>query len=87
VREASGELAAAGLRAGDGGEDGGTAAGSAYLGGETWRPADPGSLLAAVVRAVVAEQDARHPVAQWRQVSGLADRAAQDALLARAAER
>ncbi|MFF7840410.1 hypothetical protein ACFZC6_16520 [Streptomyces ossamyceticus] len=89
VREASGELTAAGLRAGDGGEDGGTAAGTAYLGGEVWRPADPGSLLAAVVRAVVAEQDARHPVARWRQVAGLADRAAQAELLetARAAVR
>jgi hypothetical protein len=87
VREASGELVGAGLRAGDGGEDGGTAAGVAHLDGEVWRPADAGSLLGAVVRSAVAAQDPRHPVARWVQVSGMADRAAQDALLARAAER
>lgn len=87
VRQTSGELTAAGLRAGDGGEDGGSVAGAVHLGGEKWAPVDAASLLAAVVRAVVAEQDARHPVAQWRQLSGLADRVAQDALLARAATR
>lgn len=87
VREVSGELLGAGLRAGEGGEDGGTAAGVVHLDGEQWRPADAGSLLAAVVRSAVAAQNPRHPVAQWRQVSGLADQAAQDALRSRAAGR
>jgi len=87
VQQTSAEFVAAGLRAGEGGADGGTTAGTVALGGETFRPADPGSLLGAVVRSVVAAQDARHPVAQWRQAAGLADRAAQAALLERAAER
>ncbi|MEU1556780.1 hypothetical protein ABZ517_29335 [Streptomyces scabiei] len=87
VREASAELVAAGLRSGEDGQFGGATAGVVHLGGEVWRPADAASVLAAVVRSAVAEQDARHPVARWQQVSGLADRSAQAELLARAAAR
>lgn len=87
VQQVSAELVVAGLRAGEGGEDGGTAGGVVHLGGEVWRPADAPSLLAAVARSAVAAQDPRHPVARWRQVAGPADRAAQDELLTRAVER
>ncbi|UXY28571.1 hypothetical protein [Streptomyces sp. HUAS TT20] len=87
VRETAAGLKARGLSAGEGGEDGGTTGGVVHLGGETWRPADAPSLLAAVARSAVAARDPRHPVARWRQVAGLADRAAQDELLAKAAER
>lgn len=88
VQETAAELVAAGLRAGEGGEDGGSTAGTVHLGGETWRSADPGSLLAAVLQAVVASRDARHPLAQLRwQLGGLAEKAARDALLERAAGR
>lgn len=86
VRSTAAELKARGLSA-DNGEFGGTAGGVVHLDGEVWRPADAGSLLAAVARSAVAAQDPRHPVAQWRQVAGLADQAAQDVLRARAAER
>ncbi|MFE7837450.1 hypothetical protein ACFU53_15850 [Streptomyces sp. NPDC057474] len=87
VREASAELFHAGLRAGEDGQFGGATTGVVHLGGEVWRPADAGSLLAAVVRSAVAAQDARHPAAQWRPLAGLADQAAQAELLARAAGR
>ncbi|WNZ11485.1 hypothetical protein [Streptomyces sp. 11x1] len=89
VRQVSGELLGAGLRAGDGGVDGGTAAGTVHLGGETWRAADPGSLVAAVMQAAVAAHDRRHVFAQarWGQMGGLVEAQARAELLARAAGR
>ncbi|MFJ3229773.1 hypothetical protein [Streptomyces sp. NPDC086787] len=87
VRETAAGLKARGLAAGEGGEDGGTAGGVVHLGGEVWRPADAPSLLASVARSAVAARDPRHPVARWRQVVGLPDRAAQVELMARAAVR
>ncbi|MEU8752027.1 hypothetical protein AB0C88_16190 [Streptomyces chartreusis] len=89
VRQASGELTAAGLRAGEGGPDGGGTGGVVHVGGEVWRPADGGALLGSVMQAAVAAADARHPLAQlrWAQLGGLADKAARDELLARAVER
>lgn len=87
VRAMAADLKGRGLSADDGQALGGTAGGVVHLGGEVWRPADAPSLLAAVARSAVAARDPRHPVAQWRQLVGLADRAAQDALLTRAAER
>lgn len=89
VREVSGELLGAGLRAGEGGKDGGTAAGAVHLGGEQWRPADAGSLVAAVMRSAVAAHDRQHVFAQVRfgQMGGLVEAQARAELLARAAER
>ncbi|MBT1098326.1 hypothetical protein [Streptomyces sp. Tu102] len=89
VRQVSGELVAAGLRAGEGGPDGGGTGGVVHLGGEVWRPADGGALLDSVMQAAVAAGDARHPLAQlrWAQLGGLAEKAARDELLARAVER
>lgn len=89
VREASGELMAAGLRAGEGGPDGGGVDGSVHLGGEQWRGAEPGSVVAAVMQSVVAAYDGRHPLAQlrWAQLGGLVETQARADLLARAAER
>ncbi|MCZ4515673.1 hypothetical protein O3Q52_47725 [Streptomyces sp. ActVer] len=87
VRSTAAELKARGLSADDGQDMGGTVGGVVHLDGEVWRPADAGSLLAAVARSVVAAQNPRHPVAQWRQVAGLADQAAQDVLRAKAAGR
>lgn len=89
VQQTAAELVAAGLRAGDGGADGGTTAGTVVLGGETFRPADPGSLLGAVMQAVVAAYDQRHPLAalRWGQMGGLAEKTARDELLAKAAVR
>lgn len=87
VREAAADLRGRGLDGANGQGFGGTAGGVVHLDGEVWRPADAASLLAAVARSAVAAQDARHPVARWRQVAGLADQAAQDALRAKAAGR
>ncbi|HET9326434.1 MAG TPA: hypothetical protein VFQ05_06675 [Candidatus Eisenbacteria bacterium] len=89
VREASGELMAAGLRAGEGGPDGGGVDGSVHLGGEQWRGAEPGSVVAAVMQSVVAAYDGRHPLAQlrWAQLGGLVETQARAELLARAAGR
>lgn len=88
VREAAGDLRSRGLSS-DGGQDlGGTAGGVVHVGGEVWRPADAGALLAAVASSAVAEREPRHPLAaqRWRRVGGAAVVAGQDALL-RAAER
>ncbi|MEV4864273.1 hypothetical protein [Streptomyces ossamyceticus] len=87
VRSTAAELKARGLSADDGQDMGGTAGGVVHLDGEKWAPADPGSLLVAVTRSAVTAQNPRHPAAQWRPVTGLADQAAQDALLRTAAER
>lgn len=89
VREVSAELVAAGLRAGDGGEDGGSAVGVVHLAGETWRPADAGAMVAAVMQSAVAARDRRHVFAQlrWGQMGGMAEAQARAELLARAAER
>lgn len=89
VREASGELIGAGLRADVGGEDGGTTVGAARLGGEVWRAAEPGAVLAEVMRSVVAAYDQRHVFAQTRfgQMGGMAEAQARAELLARAAGR
>ncbi|MFM9694534.1 hypothetical protein [Streptomyces europaeiscabiei] len=87
VRASAADLCGRGLDGANGQDLGGTTGGVVHLDGETWQPADAASLLAAVVRSAVATQDARHPVARWQQVAGLADRAAQDVLLARAAAR
>jgi hypothetical protein len=84
VRQTSAELQGKGLRAGDGGDDGGARDGSVHLGGETWRPADGPGLVAYVLSATVAAHDRHHPLAQqrWRQVGGVAAQAGAQALLA-----
>lgn len=89
VREVSAELCGAGLRAGDGGVDGGGADGVVHLGGEQWRPADPGSVVAAVMQSAVAAHDRQHVFAQvrWSQMGGMGEARARAELLARAAER
>jgi hypothetical protein len=89
VRETAGVLVGAGLRVGEGGEDGGGLDGSVHLGGERWRGAEPGSVVAAVLQGVVAGYDGRHPLAQlkWGQLGGVVEKAARDALLERAAGR
>ncbi|WJV47652.1 hypothetical protein [Streptomyces flavofungini] len=89
VREVSAELVGVGLRAGDGGEDGGSAAGAVRLGGETWRAADAGAMVAAVMQAAVAAHDRQHVFAQlrWAQLGGVAEAQARAELLARAVER
>lgn len=89
VREVSGELVGGGLRAGDGGEDGGSVDGSVRLGDEQWRGAEPASVVAAVMQSVVASYDGRHPLAQlrWGQLGGLVETQARAELLARAAKR
>ncbi|WP_327724427.1 hypothetical protein [Streptomyces europaeiscabiei] len=87
VREAAADLCGRGLDGANGQDLGGTAGGVVHLDGETWQPADAGSLLAAVARSAVAVQNPRHPVARWQVVAGLADQAAQDVLRAKAAGR
>ncbi|MEH0637300.1 hypothetical protein QBA35_28915 [Streptomyces bottropensis] len=87
VRASAADLYGRGLDGAHGQDLGATVGGVVHLGGEVWRPADAASLLAAVARSAVAAQDARHPVAKWRPLAGLADQAAQDALRAKAAGR
>lgn len=83
VQESAAELRGRGLDASDGQELGGTAAGTVHVGGDTWRPADPGSLLAAVLSGAVAEHAPHHPLAaqRWRRMGGLVAQAGQDELL------
>ncbi|MEU5339359.1 hypothetical protein AB0H18_00635 [Streptomyces sp. NPDC020766] len=89
VREVSGELLGAGLRAGEGGPDGGGPDGAVHLGGERWQGPEPGSVVGAVMQTVVAAYDQRHPLAQlrWGQLGGLAETRARAELLAKAAGR
>jgi hypothetical protein len=89
VREASGVLVGAGLRAGDGGVDGGGADGVVHLAEEAWRPADAGAMVAAVMQSAVAAHDRQHVFAQlrWGQMGGMAEAQARAELLSRAAER
>ncbi|MEV7004342.1 hypothetical protein AB0N62_43005 [Streptomyces sp. NPDC093982] len=92
VRAAAAGLKGRGLSADDGQLLGGTAGGVVHLGGEVWRPADGGALLGALLGAVlqgtVAARDPRHPLAalRWGQLGGLAEKAARDELLSKAAE-
>jgi hypothetical protein len=88
VRETAAELKCRGLSA-DGGLDGGAASGVVHLDGETWRPADPSSLLAAIASSAVAARDPHHPFGQqrWRHLGGAAAVAGRDALRARAVAR
>ncbi|WP_432020068.1 hypothetical protein [Streptomyces sp. 1222.5] len=89
VREASDMLVGKGLRVDEGGVDGGSTVGTVVLGGETFRPADGGSMLAAILQSTMAEHYQQYVFAQIRfaQLGGLADRAARAELLTRAAER
>ncbi|MFF9036418.1 hypothetical protein ACF090_13210 [Streptomyces sp. NPDC014892] len=89
VRGAAADLVGRGLDASNGQGLGGTVGGVVHLDGETWQPADAASVLAAVTASVVRARDARHPfaAARWEQLGTLAQKAAQDALLARAAGR
>lgn len=89
VRETAADLKGRDLSADDGQALGGTTGGAVHLGGETWRPADPGSLLGAIMQGAVAAHAPQHPLGQlrWGQMGGLADKAARDALLGKAAGR
>ncbi len=89
VREGAAGLKGRGLSADDGQALGGTGGGVVHLNDEVWRPADPGALLGAVMQAAVAARNPRHPLAQirWGQMGGLAEKAARDELLSKAAGR
>lgn len=83
VREAAADLRGRGLDASDGQDLGGTVGGVVHAGGETWRPADAGLLLAAVASSAVRARDPRHPAAaqRWGQLGGLPEKVARDELL------
>ncbi|MEH0584462.1 hypothetical protein QA942_10265 [Streptomyces sp. B21-106] len=89
VRESAADLRGRGLDASCAQDLGGTAGGVVHVEGEVWQPADASSVLAAVTAAVVRARDARHPfaAARWEQLGTLAQKAAQNELLSKAAVR
>ena len=85
VRQAAGDLRARGLRLDDGEQIGGAMDGSLHLNGEVWQPVDGASLLASVLRSIVAAVSPRHPLGRIVQSAygGAGAARGRDALLAR----
>jgi hypothetical protein len=85
VRQAAGDLRARGLRLDDGEQTGGAMDGSLHLNGEVWQPVEAASLLASVLRSIVAAAHPRHPLGRVAQSAygGAGAARGRDALLAR----
>ncbi|MCG6497635.1 hypothetical protein [Kitasatospora sp. A2-31] len=86
VRQAAGNLRARGLRLDDAEQIGGAMDGSLRLNGEVWQPVDGASLLAVVLRSVVATANPQHPLGRITPPAygGAGAARGRDALLARA---